>query len=152
MKTTLLFLGIFFTGISYSQISVSQLIKIAKMDMESFEIYAMEQGYVLNEAVDDKFYGKGLSFVKYDGHRDVTRYLASYSEYFSAKYHSGYASEDINFELPNIYRSLKELGFKLENTEYNKNLADIVKTYIKGEEEIKIYITKEDFEMGYTVR
>ena len=37
--------------ISLGQISISELIKVAKMDRESFEIYALENGYSYNNKI-----------------------------------------------------------------------------------------------------
>ena len=147
MKTTLLFLGIFFAGISYSQISVSQLIKMGKMDMESFEIYAIEQGYTFNKVIDSEV-EEGLRFLKYDEYTGITRYISKYSKWYSAISNISYNAHDNNSELSKIYRDLKELGFKLEETEYNKYGADLIKTYVKGEAEIRVFVTKENFQIG----
>ena len=149
MKLTLLFLCIFFAGISHSQISVSQLIRIDKMDMESFEIYAIEQGYTFNKVIDSEL-EEGLLFLKYDKYTGITRYLSKFSKWYSAKSHSSYNAHDNNSELSSIYRSLKELGFKLSETEYNKHGADLIKTYVKGEAEIRVFVTKENFQIGCT--
>ena len=44
MKKLILLL-LFIPLVSFGQISISDLIKVGKMDMESFEIYALEKGY-----------------------------------------------------------------------------------------------------------
>ena len=141
MKNIFLIL-LFIPLVSYGQISISDLIKVGKMDLESFEIYALEKGFRFNKIENDEednLYGLGMK--KPDGQR--TEYLTNYQKYY------GDAARAVNYQGPiqeklvSIYKELKSLGFEMyDMSEYeNDGKTYFLKEYIKnGGEEITIYI------------
>ena len=133
MKKLLYILALLVCFSSFGQSYVAQLIKVAKMDMERFEIYALENGYSLEKFIDDDDI-KGLSMVKGTGNN--TEYLTSYSKFYKKRYQSGYQCN--KEKLIYIYRELEKLGFKLIKSE-NLNLKGTeayVKYYKRAQKEI----------------
>ena len=146
MKTTLLFLSVFLSVISHSQITVRDLIKVAKMDRESFEIYAMNNGYSYDEIKIGEDYNK-LVYRKRNG--SIQSFLSYYPIYLDRKYSSG--CETNNGRLLSLwYEQLRGLGFKesfevVNDGAYNKG-------YIRnnnGKEEITIFIEDDWLEILY---
>jgi len=135
-----LILLLFIPLVSFGQGELAQLIRVAKMDIESFEIYALEKGYTLNEFVDEENF-KGLEMQK--GFGSTTEYLSVYSKWYNEKYKSVYQGEKQR-RLPDIYGELKKMGFKLFDTESmttDNGITSYVKEYKKGDREtISIYI------------
>ena len=132
---------------SFGQAEVTQLMRIAEMDLEKFEIFAFENNYTFDELIDDKD-AKGLSMVK--GYGNETEYLTVYEKYYEYKYASGYQGGKQK-RLPTIYKELKKLGFKLFNTSNFKS-RDGWKSYLKeykrgAKELVNIFI----FEDGVTI-
>jgi len=154
MKRLLVLLLIPIFSLSSFGQEIDQLIKIAKMDLESFEIYALENGY--------KFYKmdgeSGLSFVKVTEinpfrPETITEYLSVNTAFIGGKYYSSYQGEEQE-KLPNIYRELKKLGFEFAITR-NRTDGDIefyIKDYSRGDsEEITVYIGSNGvYEISYT--
>jgi hypothetical protein len=143
----LLFLFVFLNGISFSQVSLSELRKLVRVDSDSFEVYALERGYthfkVLNELSC-----KGLVYGYYDG--SETRYLTTYTEYYGDPIPVGYQTGN-EAEMIKFYNELKTLGFTLEYKDYDDENV-IYKIYRKDREELKlvIHIDAKSYELKYS--
>ena len=130
-------------------ISVSNILKVAKMDRESFEIYAMDKGFVFHKVKEDEDI-KGLTM--YRGGNGSFEYLSNYSKYFSYKYAANYQTSNTK-RLSTIYKELKTLGFKLVDSKGLENSSDgfqYEKNYQRGtKESLNIYIKSDWVEIGY---
>jgi hypothetical protein len=132
-------------------ISVSNILKVAKMDRESFEIYAMDKGFVFHKVEEDENI-KGLIMFKggYGG-----EYLSNYSKFFGNKHSTNYQTYNTK-RLSSIYKELKTLGFKLVDSKGLENNSDgfqYEKNYQRGTKEgINIYIKSDWVEIAYSVR
>ena len=132
-------------------ISVSNILKVAKMDRESFEIYAMDKGFVFHKVEEDEHI-KGLTMFKggYGG-----EYLSNYSKFYLYKHSTNYQTYNTK-RLSSIYKELKTLGFKLVDSkglENNSNGFQYEKNYQRGTKEgINIYIKSDWVEIAYSVR
>ena len=144
----LLFLFVFLTGISYSQITISELIKVAKMDTESFEIYAMDRGYKFDTAEDSQGTPVLVYFLNDYSHR-LTRYLKHFN--FGVR-EFGMEYQTNTTELNNIYKELNTLGFKMTEMEIKKHDADVVKKYKRGRELVTIFLKSDILFIGYHFR
>ena len=133
-------------------ISVSNILKVAKMDRESFEIYAMDKGFVFNEFEEDEDF-KGLRMFK--GEYGSEEYLTNYSKYFWYKHSANYQTANTK-RLSSIYKELKTLGFKLVDSKGLENDSygfQYVKNYERGTKEVLNINIKSDWvEIGYKVR
>ena len=149
-KLILLLLFIPLVAIGQS-ISVSNILKVAKMDRESFEIYAMDKGFVFHKVEEDEHI-KGLTMFKggYGG-----EYVSNYSKFFGDKHSTNYQTYNTK-RLSSIYKELKTLGFKLVDSKGLENDSygyQYVKNYERGtKEELDIYIKSDWVEIGYQVR
>jgi len=149
-KLLLLLLFIPLVAIGQS-ISVSNILKVAKMDRESFEIYAMDKGFVFHKVEEDEHI-KGLTMFKggYGG-----EYLSNYSKFFGDKHSINYQTYNTK-RLSSIYKELKTLGFKLVDSKGLENNSDgfqYEKNYQRGTKEgINIYIKSDWVEIAYSVR
>ena len=154
MKRLLILLFIPLFSLSSFGQKIDQLIKISK-DLETFEIYALENGYKFYNT-----YGAGFIFQKVTqinpfSSETITEYLTIDKSAFSDKYFTYYQGQGQE-ELPDIYRELKKLGFKLVNTRNTSSDDDDIKWYVKeysrgDTEEISVYIgSKNDvYELNY---
>jgi hypothetical protein len=125
------------------------MIKVAKMDRESFEIYAMDKGFEFFEFKEDDD-TKGLIMVK--GEYGSEEFLTNYSIFFWLKYAVVYQTANTN-RLSSIYKELKTLGFKLVDSEALKNGSQYKKNYERGtKEELDIYIESDWVEISYVVK
>ena len=152
MKKLLLLL-LFIPLVAIGQnISVSNLLKVAKMDRESFEIYAMDRGFVFENVKEDEDI-KGLTMFR--GGPGSEEYLSNYSKYFSYKYAANYQTSNTK-RLSSIYKELKTLGFKLVDSKGRENDSDgfqYEKNYERGTKELlNIYIKSDWVEIGYNLR
>ena len=160
MKRLLVLLLIPLFSLSSFGQKIDQLIKISK-DLETFEIYALENGYEFHRMQAKS----GLSFQKVTiiNHRS----LETKTEYLSSIFTNDDDSSFITYqgqgqeELPDIYRELKKLGFKLVNTEAVELFKSVdivdddidwyVKEYSRGDtEKISVYIASNGaYEINY---
>ena len=72
---------------SFGQGEVTQLMRIAKMDLEKFEVFAIDNNYKFDNFDDDENV-RGLSMVR--GYGDQPEYLTVYEKLYTYKYASGY--------------------------------------------------------------
>ena len=123
------------------EISVSELIKVSKMDAEAFEIYSMKRGYNLKKFdLDDD--GK-VTIMQKSGGKLSKKYLQHLSSKSRlTKYSSLYESWNEN-ELLNIYEDLNRLGFNFYKNEELEN--HYIKKYKRNWNEIfSVHITKNE--------
>ena len=133
----LIVLLLFIPLVSFGQISISDLIKVAKMDGESFEIYALENGYSYgNKKVEDEM--EYLEMNKGSGSN--YKILTHYRKFASYSYASNYAGPQEG--LVNIYKELKNLGFTLYDAKesFVNEERYYLKSYRKNDELVDIYI------------
>ncbi len=140
---------------SFGQGEVTQLMRIAKMDLEKFEVFAIDNNYKFDNFDDDENV-RGLSMVR--GYGDQTEYLTVYEKFYTYKYASGYQGGKQK-KLPTIYKELKKLGFKLFDTSNFTNsktgMNSYLKEYKRGNKEfIRIFIFEDGIaiEMSYEVK
>jgi hypothetical protein len=134
----LLFLSISTTNLM-SQISVSELIKIQKMNSDQFESYALNRGYELEE-VEDNDNVNGVTFTKGVGKN--TKYLSLYSTFYSSGitvvFQTSNTTEFINFK-----SQLSNFGFKFYKKETftpsDENYTSQVNEYRSSQYEIHIH-------------
>jgi hypothetical protein len=143
MKNLLLILLVFVCNIAFSQTTITQLINVAKMDSESFEIYAMNKGYRFYEYLD-KEDAQGISM--FQGEYGTEKYLIKYLEFFGKKNSVNYQTANTN-ELSKLYIELDALGFKL-NWKGQRD-ENFVKEYTRGNESLNIFIKQNWLEIGY---
>lgn len=156
MKTTLLFLSVFLSTAIFSQetfksadfdFDIIELIKIAKMDRESFEMYAMERGNSYNKIESNEdynalYYSKRIAMVE--------DHLKHYTKFFDDKFSSGYETNNVRL-LSLWYKQLKDLGFKVSDSgEFDGSYNKVYIRDINGKEEIEIYIENDWLEISYT--
>lgn len=152
MRKILIILLSFIPLVAIGQsISVSNILKVAKMDRESFEIYAMDKGFVFYE-FEENVNIKGLRMFR--GGYGSEEYLSNYSKYFGYKHATNYQMRNTK-RLSSIYKELKTLGFKLvdskglENDSYGMQYE---KNYERGtKEELNIYIKSDWVEIAYSM-
>ena len=153
MKSIISIFVLLFSFTVFGQISVGDLIKIAKMNSESFEIFMLENGYRFEASVDDEDV-QGLRYFKSDGYngsdRSVTHYTKFYSDKFSADYMTAYTSE----ELLGVYKELKVLGFELSVRERSLGEVDRARTYLKisnsTREEVLVLVYSDWISISYS--
>ena len=142
MKTTLLFLSVFLSAICYSQITVSDLIKVAQMDRESFEIYAMSLDFKFNRIHE------GLEINGLHMQRGNTL-LKHYTEYFGESNVATYVT-DKEKDVLKWYQELKVLGFELMDTGKAEATEAYKKEYLKMNEKVVIYVDTDFVQMTYS--
>jgi len=143
MKYILFIFFICSSYFSFGQMTVSEMMKIYKMDMDQFETYALSKGYKFNELVNDEN-SYGHEYIK--GYSENTKYLTLYSSFFSRGINVNYQTSNTN-EYLNFKNQLKNLGFVLHSEETFKD--EPVKVYRNKTYEIRIYIMKNEiYEIG----
>ena len=118
-------------------ISVSNILKVAKMDRESFEIYAMDKGFVFHKVEEDEDI-KGLEMIK--GGYGSYEYLSNYSKFYLYKHSTNYQTSNTK-RLSSIYKELKTLGFKLVDSKGLEMIPMVFSTRKIMKEEQRKYLT-----------
>ncbi|MGB1104378.1 MAG: hypothetical protein ACPG21_12225 [Crocinitomicaceae bacterium] len=151
MKSIISIFVLLFSFTVFGQISVGDLIKIAKMDSESFEIFILGKGYGFDASKDEEDV-QGLRYFKWGGYNGSERYITHYTKFFNDKFHANYQTAYTS-ELLGVYKELKVLGFELSLTERNVGEFDLSKTYYKRSnstiEEVVVFVTSDWIEIGY---
>ena len=147
MKIILLFVFVITTVILFGQTSLSELRKLAQIDSDSFEVYVLERGYSHFKVINDERC-KGVVYSYFD--RSVTRYITSYTEYYSKPNTVNYQTND-QTEIIKYYNELKTFGFILESTDYSDENR-IKKIYRKDKEEFQMLIRLDlnGYELAYS--
>jgi hypothetical protein len=143
MKNLLLLLFVFVCNIVFSQTTITELMNVAKMDSESFEIYAMNKGYKFYKYFNEE---DAQGIYMFQGEYGSERYLIKYLEFFGKKNTSNYQTANTN-ELSKLYIELDTLGFKISWKGQRKE--NFVKEYTRGNESLIIYIKQNWLEIGY---
>ena len=167
MKKLIALIFIITSNYTYAQFSIKNLISMSKLNIENFEIYAIDKGYSFyeydkhNDTINN-FIGKRyvLSMTN-NGEYGNERYIAliRYEKYAFGKpsgidikvnYQTAYLNE-----LNQIYNELKSLGFNLYTSEndgsYNKYYSRTLKNNL-GEniyDYVVIKISKDWLEIIY---
>lgn len=96
-----------------AQLTINDIKMILKMDLDKFETFALNRGYVFNDIKEnDNVYG--LTFKK--GHGKDTKYISLYPKYF--RYSKTFTYQISNkSEFLNLKKQIEENGFKLLNME-----------------------------------
>ena len=97
------------------------------MDRESFEIYAMDKGFVFNEFEEDENF-KGLRMFR--GGYGREEYLTNYSKFYSYKYSTNYQTANTK-RLSSIYKELKTLGFDVLTTVGENDPCEVLFVKVK---------------------
>lgn len=130
MKYIFSLLLIFSFNLSFSQMTVSEMIKVSKMDMDTFKAHAASKGFIFHETIkNDDFYGN--TFLK--GQEPYTKwykYLSLYTKYLNEGNVLCYQTTD-RMELKNIRNQVKYLGFNLISTSSSSENFDGSKSYFK---------------------
>ncbi len=119
---------------SFSQITVSDMIKVYNMDFDQFETFSILKGFELNEIQNNK-QKSGHVYVK--GVDENTKYLSLHTNHYGFKKVCYQTSNSI--EYLTIKDELKSKGFTLISTD-NFN-GDIIKTFKLNEWEFRVFRT-----------
>ena len=154
----LLFIFVFFTGFAFGQISVSELIKVAKMDRQIFEIYAKKNGFKTYDNIIDTEVNQLIM-----SKENFEHFLAHASKYYSDKYNSNFQTTNFKI-LSSLHEELSDLGFELTEEIKTKEMLEHYQStnaeiFIKKfdskiyYEEIGVFIKKNGYlEIAYSMR
>jgi hypothetical protein len=125
--------------------TVSEMIRVYKMDMDQFETYALQRGFKFYEVID-KNRVHGFSYSK--GYNKQTKYLTFYDTFFDDGIVLIYQTAEIN-EYLNFKNQMNNYGFILtENSSFNSNDNDRssqFKVYRNKYYEIQVYTIPEHY-------
>ena len=109
MKYIFSILLIFSFNISFSQMTVSEMMRVYKMDMDQFETFAINKGYKFYKfQKDENTYGHTYK----KGYGENIKYLTLYSRFYSKGIYVYYQTSNSNEYL--IFKNqLKNFGFVL---------------------------------------
>ncbi len=148
-------LVLFFATTSIGQsFTLPELIKMSKMDTESFDTYVTTKDFVYSSSDKDDNYS-GVTYAFEVSKIDITKaskFITLYQSFFDKKYSISYQTSNKK-EYLNIKNQVKVLGFKLVNSEiFNKDeITSNHFEYRKGKAKIDLYATPTFFEIGYYV-
>ena len=123
---------------SFGQMTMSEVMKIYKMDFDQFETYATNKGYQLKKFDRDEDVN-GIVYVKGVGKQ--TKYLKLYDKFYSWGNTFDYETNNLT-EVSNIKNQSINLGFKLSKTWFNENTQ--IKEYSNNKNILRIYTTPSD--------
>ena len=136
MKNILFTLALLISFSSFSQLKLNEIIKVSKMDRESFEMYSLNNNFQFYEIDENEDFN---SFTMVKGGVGNTEYLTHY--FYSSKRRARYQFSI--GKLQNIYKELKAIGFKLVNSRNSE--FGYEKTYERSnKEEIEILINSQN--------
>jgi hypothetical protein len=122
--------------------TMSEMMRVYKMDMDQFETFALSKGYVFYQLENSEDY-YGHTYVK--GYKENTKYLTLYSRYFSYGNEVTYQTSNSN-EYLNFKNQLKNFGFSLY---LSKTFEDKpVKKYRNSIWEISIITIENGYEIN----
>ena len=153
MKATLLLLSVFFSTAIFSQIECqidhilpTELIQVAKMDRESFEIYAIDKGYSYYDIlITDKI--NSLVVKRNEWGQEFLRHNTKHRNATLASHETSRVCL-----LPRWYSNLEAIGFRLNDT--REFQGAYVKVYTKEKtnlpkEDFTIYIREDSIQIDY---
>lgn len=137
MKNIFLFCISFFLSLqTFSQVKVTTLMSLLKMNYNQLENYSLNNGWILDEVENTKNY-EGITYTKGSGNKK--EFLTLYTKYFDEG--NRIVFQTSNKENYSIFKNeIIKNGFKLKNTETIENI--IKYTYKKN---INSYL---EIEMG----
>ena len=150
---------VFLVTTSFGQsFSLPDLIKMAKMDKDSFDTYVSSKKFVfLREINQDKIIGVtyGLN-ASSSGDGSAEKYITLYSKFYYYKYGSKYQSNisTSKMEYSELKSQIKSLGFNLINSQVYLDRDGISVNnfkYNKGKSVISLYNWTTGFEISYFV-
>lgn len=104
----------FSTSIFGQSFSLPELVRMSKMNVESFDSYVTSRGYVFLEQEKDE-YVEGVNYGLNPDTSDksrATKFITLHSIYYNFKYHIYYQTSNKS-EYVRIKEQIKSLGFKL---------------------------------------
>jgi hypothetical protein len=113
MKYLLCFFLTIVTAKSYSQLTLSEMISVYKMNSDQFESFALTKGYKFSGIKDDECCFS-VSYVKGNGVK--TKYIELYTRFFNHGINVTFQTA-IESELLSIKNQTIKSGFKLASTE-----------------------------------
>jgi len=146
----------FFVATSLGQtFTLSELIKMSKMDVDNFDTYVTAKGFVFSkEDIDDNYQGVEYAFeLNRTDRTKALKFLTLYQRFYFYKYAIAYQTI-YKKEYLAIKNQIKALGFKLEESNFHTNDEGITSNhfvYKKGKARISIYASSTDFEINYQV-
>ena len=155
-KTTLILFSLVF-NYSYSfgqSFSLTDLIKMSKMNVDDFDTYVTAKGYAFHEEIDEtNRQGVGYAYNLDSYTLKATKFIELYQRHYNNRYFIYYQTLDKK-EYLNIKNQIKALGFTLKDTSVFKSDNGKVSNnfvYRKGKAEIDIYARYNSFEINYGV-
>lgn len=149
-------LVVFLVTTSFGQtFTMSELIKMSKMDVNNFDTYVTSKEFVFVEDINLEE-AKGVTYafnLNRNDKRYAEKFIKHYSKYFRNRYVINYQSTDKN-EYLKFKSQISLLGFKFIKTDIITDKLGIKNNYFeyrKGKEEISIFTSSEDFEISYLV-
>jgi hypothetical protein len=150
------FFVFFFALTSFGQsFSISELIKMAKMDVDTFDSYVTSKGFAFHLEENDNDV-QGLEYAFEISKKDLLRaekFITLYQRYFNYRYAIHYQTLSKK-EYVNIKNQIKVLGFKLKDSgiyEDDDGTASTHFEYIKGNATISIFADYKTYEINYMV-
>ena len=138
MKLILTSFFIFCSLSLFSQMSLSELQNILKMDQSKFETYCLNNQFTFNKVYDDENVF-GARYVKGIGMN--TKYITFYDFFFDDGKHVTYQTHNTT-EYLKIKTEMDNQGFKLIKTESYRD--NIVRDYSNQKFEMTIYSGKDE--------
>lgn len=152
----ILFIIVFFSFNSFCQsFSMMELIKMSKMDNDTFDTYVTSRGFkFFNDTNEDQLVG-----VTYALNRDrieeskASKFITLYQLYYDRKYSITYQTMNMKDYLQ-IKKEIKVLGFGLVDSEIfkdNNGASSNHFQYRKGKSRIDLYATPTSYEINFEV-
>lgn len=145
MKLILSFLLIFSIHACFGQMTINEIIKVYKLNMDQFEEYAVEKGYEFNKYDRNDDYN-GVGYAKGVGKQ--TKYLTFYDSWFSYGKNINYQISNQN-EVFSLKKQLKETGFKLNDTYFMEDKTTKVEKFRNAKFELSTYTMPPDEDRSY---
>jgi hypothetical protein len=133
MKYIFSLLLIFSFNISFGQMTVSEMMRVYKMDLDQFETYSISKGFQFLEVTSNENYF-GHKYGKGPGKN--TKYLTLYTNFFKHGKYLTYQTSNSN-EYLNFKNDLKSKGFIVSSTKSFE--GSIEKIYMLNKWEFTIY-------------
>jgi hypothetical protein len=129
----------------YSQISLTEMIAVYKMNFDQFETFSLKKGFHFSKMEDEENF-TSVSYTK--GQGVGTKYIQLYTKFFADG-----KNVTLQTSVENDYLSIKEqaskMGFKLIETENYK--GSLRKVYKKDSWKITAYSTADESGTDYEI-
>lgn len=147
---------LFFSTNTFGQnFSMPELIKMSKMDTDTFDTYVTSRGFVFFEE-ENKKNVEGVSYALNISRIDkskASKFITLYQIYYDSRYSISYQTSNRQ-EYLNIKSQIKNLGFRLENSKvFNGEIKNGSSAnhfeYKKGKATIDLYAGSTNFEIDF---